>query len=268
MSYKHLDSQMPYTRAKRELGISYLGSVAVSHKLELSKKNGTLTYGLYLAPADMSGYNVCPNSKWCKQFCLAGSGQNKIDELARGREHSRINESRVKKTRLFFENRELFMCMLIHEIERERKTAKMLKMPFSVRLNCTSDISPEDFVLDGKNILQIFPSVTFYDYTKVPSRLNLLHKYDNYDLTFSYNGHNWPSCEKFLKAGGRVAVVFFDGFPAEYRGYPVYSGDGYDMRYLDPAGIVGLTYHRVASDYKMVNGERVFVKPQTDFVVG
>lgn len=268
MSYKQLE-QMPYTRAKQEIGISYLGSVAVSHKLELSKKNGTLTFGLYLAPADMSGYNVCPNSKWCKQFCLAGSGQNKIDELARGREHSRINESRIKKTRLFFENPQLFMRMLVHEIDREKRTAEMLKMPFSVRLNCTSDISPEQFVLNGKNILEIFPDVQFYDYTKVPSRLNLIGKYENYDLTFSYNGHNWPSCEKFLKAGGRVAVVFFDGFPKEFRSYPVVSGDGYDMRYLDPSGcIIGLTYHRTANDYKIVNGERVFVKPQTDFVVG
>ena len=58
-------------------------------------------------------------------------------------------------------------------------------MNFSVRLNGTSDLSPEQFHLEGVNILEIFPEVQFYDYTKVYKRIELTKKYTNYDITFS-----------------------------------------------------------------------------------
>lgn len=253
-----------YTRALREVGISYLGMRNSSAKLRLSGKNGTITYGIYLAPADMSGYNVCPVSKYCRQFCLNGSGNNKVELLA-GK--NRIQSSRIKKTRLFFENRELFMQILIHEINKEREYAWKHKMDFSVRLNCTSDISPEDFQIYGMNILEIFQDVQFYDYTKVPSRISLLKKYWNYDLTFSYNGHNAKSAQKFLERGGKVAVVFENQkeLPKYFMGFPVCDGNLYDMRYRDPRShIVGLHYHRTAANY---DKEGNYIHPNSDFVV-
>jgi hypothetical protein len=84
-------------------------------------------------------------------------------------------------------------------------------MAFSVRLNGTSDLSPELFVDPdtGLNVLQLFPNVQFYDYTKVYKRIALMEKYPNYDLTFSYDGYNDEECKKFLENGGKVAVVFF-----------------------------------------------------------
>ena len=106
-----------YTKAKQELGIAYLGSVAQSMKMRLSYENGTMTYCLYLAPWRMSGYNVCPKGQHCNEFCLNGSGQNKCDELARGVDGSKINRSRIKKTKLFYENKQRFMDILTHEIE-------------------------------------------------------------------------------------------------------------------------------------------------------
>lgn len=46
------------------------------------------------------------------------------------------------------------------------------------------------------------------------------------------------------------------------------SGNEYDMRYLDePQTIVGLHYHKTANDYKMTNGKREFVEPNTPFVI-
>lgn len=268
-----MEKRFYYGKTLEGYGISYLGSVAQSMKMRLSYENGTMTYCLYLAPADMSGYNVCPNSQYCRQFCLNGSGQNKCDELSRGVEGSKINQSRIKKTKMFYEDRATFMRLLIHELNRYQRRAKKLGMEFSVRLNGTSDLSPLAFrdPETGKNILELFPDVQFYDYTKVPTRIKLMQQYPNYDLTLSYNGYNWEECEKFLKEGGKVAVVFFDEkLPKSFHGYPIVDANGYDMRYLDPASsIMGLHYHKTANDYYIdpKDGIRKFRVPDTPFVV-
>lgn len=268
---KDLTTNMSYTKFKEVFHVAYLGGVSTSHKLDLSERAGVLTYGLYLAPWNMSGRQVCAGGAHCHEFCLNGSGQNKIDELARGRELSKINQSRVKKTKLFYQNRPLFMRILVHEIKRAQARALAANVPFSVRLNCTSDLSPELFVdpVTGQNILQLFPNIQFYDYTKVPNRIKLLGKYKNYDLTFSFDGYNWATAAKYLEAGGRVAVVFAgNNLPGSFAGYKVVNGNNYDMRYMDPGrAIVGLSYHPVANDYKTVNGVRTYITPDTPFII-
>lgn len=268
-NYRNLDVNLSYKALIKKLGIAYLGGVSTSHKTELSEKNGVLTYGVYLAPWNLSGYQVCAGGRHCHDFCLSGSGQNKADILARGEKHSKINISRIKKTRLFYENRPVFMKLLIHEIKRAANKAAAKGMPFAVRLNCTSDLSPELFVHDGQNILDIFPNIQFYDYTKVSNRVKLLGKYTNYDLTFSFDGYNRKTAEKFLNNGGRVAVVF-DGhnLPAYFDGWRVIDGNSYDFRFKDPGRVVvGLSYHPVANDYKKINGVRTYVAPVTPFVI-
>ena len=86
-----------YTKAIKELKISYLGNVAQSMKMRLSYENGVMTYCLYLAPWTLSGYNVCPKGQHCHKYCLNGSGHNKCDELTHGIMQSRINQSRIKR---------------------------------------------------------------------------------------------------------------------------------------------------------------------------
>lgn len=272
INFKNLDPALSYAGFKKAVNVSYLGGVSTSHKLELSENAGVLTYGVYLAPWNMSGYQVCAGGAHCHEFCLNGSGQNKADELAHGREYSKINQSRIKKTRLFYQNRPLFMRVLIREISRAYMRAQSAGMPFAIRINCTSDLNLELFIDPdtGKNILDLFSFIQFYDYTKVAGRAKLVGKYDNYDITFSYDGYNWNIAEKFLEAGGRVAVVFDNNgpLPSTFCGYKVINGNNYDMRYLDPAGcIVGLSYHPVANDYKIINGKRTYVSPDTPFVV-
>lgn len=154
-----MEKNFSYGRELKNLGISYLGNVAQSMKMRLSYENGTMTYCIYLAPANMSGHNVCPKSEHCRAFCLNGSGQNKCDELSRGVDGSKINQSRIKKTKLFYDDRALFMNLLIHEIKRYKAKAKKMCMGFSVRLNGTSDLSPVLFKdpKTGLNLLELFP---------------------------------------------------------------------------------------------------------------
>ena len=261
---------MNYQKTLRELGISYLGKVAQSAKMRLSYEHGTMTYCLYLAPWNMvgGGHNVCGYGKECAPFCLQNSGRNIGDTIAHGYEGSAINRSRIRKTRLFYENRELFMDLLIHEIRKYKAKAERMGYGFSIRLNGTSDLSPILFKKNGKNILEIFNDVQFYDYTKNPNRYNIAKRYSNYDLTFSYNGYNDAECREVLKNGGRVAVVFYGDMPKTFGGYTVESGNEFDMRYLNsPQSVIGLHYHKTANDYKVINGKRTFVAPNTPFVI-
>lgn len=230
-------------QAERVTGHSYLGSVSYTVKHQKSMKYGELTYSLYLSPGKTSGYEVCPGrTAECSKLCLHESGMNTMTQKIKG---DTINVARIKKTRLFFEDREFFMNWMIAEIRSGITRANKLNYKFSVRLNNTSDISPEDFQLNGKNILEIFPEVQFYDYSKVASRVELTKIYNNYDLTYSYTGYNLPECQEMLLNKIKVAVVF-KFVPNTFIGYPVIDGDKYDMRYKDiEAVIVGLKFKKV-----------------------
>lgn len=228
--------------AKRLTGLSYLGGTTKSVKHRKAGKFGALTYSLYLAPAKTSGYEVCPGrTKECTALCLNESGMNTMTRNDKG---DMINDSRITKTKLFFEHREFFMRWLIFEIRSAQAKANRMTYDFSVRINNTSDISPEEFQLDGVNILQMFPEVQFYDYTKVASRVDLMKIYNNYDVTFSYTGYNLTECQKMLLNKIRVAVVF-KLVPDNFMGYPVIDGDENDLRYRDQAVIIGLKYKKV-----------------------
>ena len=230
--------------AKKLTGLSYLGSIASSSKIAKGLKFNEMTYILYLAPAEQSGYNTCPGStEECRTACLTESGHNRIDV-----KKNAINKARIAKTKLFFEHREFFMGWLVAEISKANKVAIDKGYKFSVRLNGTSDIQPTLFKLDNKVIFDIFNEVTFYDYTKVANRFKLLDKYTNYDLTYSFSGYNMLQSIELLQSGkGRVAMVF-EGkiLPQSFLGYKVIDGDEYDMRYLDKQGvIVGLKFKKV-----------------------
>ena len=232
-------------QARKFTGFHYLGSVSKTHKHAKSIHYNELTYSLYLSPANSSGYEVCPNrSAECTLLCLNGSGNGMVYP-------DHVLPSRIKKTKLFFEQKELFVRWMIEEIKSAKKKADKLGYTFSVRLNNTSDISPLSFYIhEGntvKNILQIFPDIQFYDYTKVPTRIKIMEKYKNYDVTFSYSGYNMNDCITMLNNNVRVAMVF-KKVPSTYINYPVINGDDYDMRYKDPKNvIVGLKFKVVSA---------------------
>jgi len=228
--------------AKRLTGLSYLGGTTKSVKHRKAGLYGELTYSLYLAPAKTSGYEVCPGRTFeCTGVCLNESGMN---TMVRNDKGDVINDSRITKTKLFFEHREFFMKWMIAEIKAAQRLAIRMTYAFSIRINNTSDISPEEFQLNGINLLQMFPEVQFYDYTKVKDRIDLMTKYPNYDITYSYTGYNLTECQKMLLNKIKVAVVF-KLVPENFMGYKVIDGDKYDMRYRDEAVVIGLKYKRV-----------------------
>ena len=253
--------------AKKETGLSYLGSTGISAKLVKNEiKNNTLTYCIYLSPANTSGYQVCPASTpECRKGCLATSGRAKMD-INSG--NNTISNARIKKTRLFFEQREFFMEWLIKEIEHARLKSIKKDMFFAVRLNGTSDIYWEQIIHEGKNIFEHFSNVDFYDYTKDWKRFDNLP--ENHHLTLSYTGRNWEKCVEKLDAGYNVAMIFnTKELPLSFSKYKVVDGDITDLRTKDEKGvIIGLSWKNIAD--KKINEEvknSVFaIQPDNEFI--
>lgn len=233
--------------ARRRTGVSYLGGINTSSKLQKNLKvSGHYTYIVYLAPANTSGFNVCAcSTAECRLGCLATSGRARM-ELTRG--ITRIEQSRVRKTVLLKTHPEYYLRWLFAEISAARAKAVKDGYLFSVRLNGTSDVDYTKLQLDGRNVFETFPDVTFYDYTKDHTRF--VNKPDNYHLTFSYTGRNWNKCKELLDAGVNIAMVFnFPKeavLPTEYSGYTVVNGDLTDLRVDESKGvIIGLYWKNI-----------------------
>jgi len=204
------------------------------------EKFGYQTYILHLAPETLSGYNTCPKATaGCKAACLNTAGRGGM--FKRGETTNVIQQARIRKTKMFFENRREFLNQLTVEILKAKTAAAKKGMVAVFRLNGTSDISWEKYeVANGKNIFQMFPDVQFYDYTKILGRKAT--KIPNYHLTFSAADGNDADVAKAIEQGYNIATVFGIKktlpMPKTYNGLPVFNGDESDLRFLDPKGVV------------------------------
>jgi hypothetical protein len=200
---------------------------------------GHLTGILYLAPSDISGYQVCAMAEkaGCREACLYTAGHGA---------YSNVQAARIAKTKRFFEDRENFMLDIEYSINQLIKKAEKVGLKPLVRLNGTSDIAFENIPFKNHaNIFEAFPNVQFYDYTKLPTRKNLPA---NYDLTFSYSGVESfkPVIKKALLNSklSRIAVVFdkVENIPTNFMGRNVIGGDNSDIRHLDPQNTIVALY--------------------------
>jgi hypothetical protein len=205
-------------------------SVNADTKTIKSNKAGFLTGILYLAPYDLSGVNLCPFAKVaeCHVACLNTAGRGVFNN---------VKEARLRKAKLFNENKPEFFAQLIDDINKLKRQAKKKNLQAVVRLNGTSDIEWEKIKVAGEyTMFDLFPDLQFYDYTKNPNRKNLP---SNYDLTFSYSG-----VESFIKFNRqalsnnmRIATVF-KIMPSEFLGRQVINGDDHDARFIEDKNLV------------------------------
>lgn len=191
-------------------------------------KFGIMTSPLHLAPAKLSGFEVCPQrSKGCTEACLHTAG-NPAYMAGKAR-------ARIAKTKLYFGNREAFLALLYDDIFWLSLRAKRKSLVPGVRLNATSDIPWERVKHEGESVIEYCErlGVAVYDYTKIKKRAID----PSYPLTFSRTESNDADCIQVLKAGGNVAIVF-DQLPETWKGFPVINGDESDWRPADPRGVV------------------------------
>jgi hypothetical protein len=210
-------------------------------KLAKSLKLRVLTRPLHLAPAKLSGFEVCAmRTAGCTLACLHTAGN---PAFMKGKARARI-----ARTRAYFTAREAFMVALVAEVERHEKQARAMRYRAGVRLNATSDIVWESVpcTRNGKaysNIMEAFPRVQFYDYTKRHNRRNLPK---NYHLTYSLAENNDQQAVEWLLGGGSVAAVFSvtpkQALPASYDlgglTFSVIDGDIHDFRPIDPGRVI------------------------------
>ena len=212
-------------------------------KVLKGESQGYMTFILHLAPASVSGYNTCPKAtKGCSAACLNTAGRGGM--FKKGENTNVIQKARIRKTHMFFEERNGFMEWLVADITLGIKQAAKKGFIPVFRLNGTSDIAWEKYsvIRNGisfDNIFLAFPEVTFYDYSKVLGRkVNI----PNYSLTFSAADGNDSDVTKAIAQGYNVATVFgvkkTAPLPLSYLGLPVFNGDESDLRFLDPKGVV------------------------------
>jgi hypothetical protein len=221
-------------------------SIGADAKTIKGNKKGFMTAIQYLSPYMDSGVNLCANAKnaECYIACLKSAGRMGM-----------AFDARLNRTKLYLNNQAEYFNQLTKEITAFIKKAERKNLTPLVRLNGTSDIRFENigFYSEGvyyRNIMEVFPDIQFYDYTKIPNReksINGIQSFpENYDLTFSYSGAK--GFKKFndraLKEGKRVAVVFdkLENIPVVFEGRRVISGDDTDVRHLDPKNTIVALY--------------------------
>jgi len=194
---------------------------------------------MYMQPWKSSGINVCANAEiaGCIYGCLFTAGRGAMNT---------VQAARAKKTAWFAADRDGFMAQLVVDVTKFIKYCDKQGVMPVIRLNGTSDIRWERIVVDDyANIFDMFPTVQWYDYTKIANRK--IENVSNYHLTFSYSEAN-PLYKKQIEIakakGMNMAVVFrsVDAIPHHFMDRPVISGDADDLRFLDPDGVVVSLY--------------------------
>jgi hypothetical protein len=217
-------------------------SIDTNAKTIKGQQYGYMTGVLYLAPYNLSGHNVCAMAEIakCHEPCLNSAGRGAFGN---------VQQARLRKTKLFFDDRPAFFAELVVSIKSLVRKAHAANLIPLCRLNGTSDIRWESASFEYEdiyynNIFEMFPDLQFYDYTKIPNRVTA--HIPNYDLTFSYSGvvEFQPYVRRAINQGYRIAVVFRDRntIPAEFLGTTCVDGDDSDLRHEDPHGVVVALY--------------------------
>ncbi len=216
-------------------------------KTEKGEGKGYLTAVVYMSPATEAfepgdGRTLCPYAtEGCASACLGAKAGRMV--------MAPVKRSRLWKAALYLGDRVLWRLLVRAEIASfERKATRKGLLPV-VRIDGSTDTG------EGATMALVFPSVQFYDYTKVSARAAKWARggyASNYHVTFSFSGANVAAAQAALSVGVNVAAVFSTGkgeaLPVWYGGIlgsVVIDGDETDLRFLDPKAdglLVGLRF--------------------------
>ncbi len=206
-----------------------------------TRKNGpeVVSAGLPLAAHKSAGRgNLCTHASGsCPETCVGEQGMASVWKS--------IKEARIRKTNWYYDDRASFLEQMREDVSRFLRKADKLGKRLAIRPNMFSDVYWE-----RHGIIQEFPEVQWYDYTKHPGRIsakNLL--LPNYHVTFSRSEDNHADVIRALNSNCNVSVVFADRgrpyvanrshlqrLPKTWHGFKVVNGDVSDLRYEDPVG--------------------------------
>ena len=180
-------------------------------------------------------HNLCAlaDKAKCHVGCLHSAGRGQMNS---------VQQSRANKTEWFIVDKIGYIDALINDLTKFSQKCERKGIKPCVRLNGTSDIQWEKM-----GIMEQFPNIQFYDYTKIVKRAYAKLP-SNYHLTLSYSEADMDYAESVYKATREtktnMAVVFRNkhSIPKTFRGLRVVDGDKDDLRFLDPKGVVVALY--------------------------
>jgi hypothetical protein len=172
-----------------------------------------IVQGLTLAPAAMSGKNVCPHKGYCEQDCVLAYAGRMNDP--------KVRAAQVRRTKWFFENRRSFLDALHADLDKLCREASAADAIPVVRFNVASDIVWERV---APSLFTDHPTLVAYDYTKFPTdkRATLPA---NYELVHSVSERMTFADASAAIAAGRNIVAVFDSTykPAKPNGIGGYG---------------------------------------------
>ncbi|TWU21298.1 GP88 family protein [Bythopirellula polymerisocia] len=222
----------------------------IGSNTKLAKQSGLeyLIAGLSLAPHRRGPENVCPEAGYCSAVCnLWFSGRTVTKP---------VRNAMINRSQLLTEDPRRFRQLLDSDLERFANDAKSKRIVPLFRPNVASD-------LDWQDLARSHPHISFYDYTKVRSRLAAIRNHrwpENYQLTYSVNERSHHrTIGSYLRTGFNVSTVYdTDYFPAvgridplpeswrfDGKEWPVIDGDKHDIRLKEVDGtgvVVGLRF--------------------------
>jgi hypothetical protein len=223
-------------------------------KLTHSGSDRVAAFGLSLAPAELSGWNVCRYSTvGCRSACLATSGKGAFPRTMSGR---------VWKTRWLAERPLDFLRVLVDEVDGIKVGAwSAAGWTVSFRFNVLSDLPWE--TLAPWLVARIAArGIRLYDYSKWPSSKRAGAGSLGYEVCQSVSEKTTDAA----LAGMSHPVVVVDVkrgrvLPETFMGRPVVDGDVSDARFLDPAGsVVLLRYKEVSTTKRAAAVDSGFVR--------
>lgn len=200
-------------------------------------KSETFTLGLTLQHANVAGIEMCQwRTKACTATCVLDTGNGRYDVVQRARN---------VRTWFLVEHPRQFLTLVFHEIA----TVADQYDDVLVRLNVNSDVSW--FKLIPSMFNGWADNVSFYDYTKNPSALDLEDGMvnDRYRLVYSLSERDRTTqkmdrVRDYVARGGTVAVVTVrsktDAPASSFMGMPVVDGDAHDDRFNERGVFVDL----------------------------
>lgn len=191
----------------------------------------------YGAPSDVAGMgiNTCRfASSVCRAMCLNTAGNGSITS---------VQLARIARTRLSRWNPMIFWSMFEADLLRFKRKAERENKRLACRPNGTTDERSPELI----EIMRTNPDVEFYDYSAVPSSLDVADSLPNYSVTFSRKETfaNLVHVREAMERGFSVAVVVdpdvkrlaMRRHPSRYVDF-----DAHDLRLpeIDGRGVVGL----------------------------
>lgn len=233
------------------LSLRLLTPPGANPKTAKGRAKGWAVAVLHLAPASLSGRNVCPAATaGCIAGCLNTAGRGGVavggvlthDAIASGARNT-IQAARINRTVWLYADRAGFLAALRADVLRFVRWCKAHDFRPALRLNGTSDLD-WDGMAPALMAEVAALGVVRYDYTKVTNRHRRVAK--GVAFTFSLAENNDEAARHALGKGMNVAAVFAtkkgQPLPASYAiggtVFPVIDGDEDDLRFLDPAGVI------------------------------